>query len=349
MTKIYNLHMDTREKILSYIKKKGEVSGKELVEVLGITRQAVNKHIKKLVQEGLLIKEGCTKGTVYKVASSHKKFSALAKFEKIYSLEGLEEHEVFREVDLFLGLRKGLKENVYQIINYAFTEMLNNAIEHSESAKCKVEVVLTPYYCGFEIRDYGIGIFYSIFKKFNLQDEVSAVGELIKGKVTTLPGGHTGEGVFFTSKAGDKVSFRSHKINLIFDNQKKDVYVEEKRYIKGTKVNFVISRGSKRLLNKIFEEYAPEDFEYKFERTRVYVKLFQREYLSRSEARRLLSGLDKFREVILDFKDVRSIGQGFADEIFRVFKNTHPEVRIKLQNLAPAVEAVIKHVVDKKE
>ena len=33
------------------------------------------------------------------------------------------------------------------------------------------------------------------------------------------------------------------------------------------------------------------------------------------EARRLLANLDKFREVVLDFRAVRSIGQGFADEV----------------------------------
>jgi len=77
--------MDTREKILSYIKKKGEVSGKELVEVLGITRQAVNKHIKKLVEEGLLIKEGRTKGAVYKLLL-HTESSGLCQNSKRFIL-----------------------------------------------------------------------------------------------------------------------------------------------------------------------------------------------------------------------------------------------------------------------
>ncbi len=44
--------------------------------------------------------------------------------------------------------------------------------------------------------------------------------ELIKGKRTTMPDRHTGEGVFFTSKSGDEVNFRSHRIRIIFDNQK---------------------------------------------------------------------------------------------------------------------------------
>ena len=39
-------------------------------------------------------------------------------------------------------------------------------------------------------------------------------------------------------------------------------------------------------------------------------------------------GLEKFREIILDFKDVEEIGQAFADEIFRVFQNEHPNINL---------------------
>ena len=62
----------------------------------------------------------------------------------------------------------------------------------------------------------------------------------------------------------------------------------------------------------------------RFERSLVTVRFYAGEYVSRSEARRLLARLDQFREVILDFSRVKSIGQGFADEIFRVFASAHP-------------------------
>jgi len=340
--------MNTQDKILKYLKEKGSASGTELSNLLGISRQAINRHIKKLIESEWVIKEGTTKGALYKITSPGKKRKLLKRFRKTYLLQGLEEHKVFKEVDLLLNLRKNLKNNVYDIIHYAFTEILNNAIEHSQSERCFVETTLDQYRCSFEIRDYGIGIFYSIFTKFALPDENAAIGELIKGKTTTMQERHTGEGVFFTSKAGDVISFRSHKICLVFDNVRKDLYVEEKKLIKGTKVSFSISRYSKTILEEIFEQYAPEEFEYKFEKTRVYVKLFQSKYVSRSEARRLLSGLDKFKEVILDFKGVKSIAQSFADEIFRVFKEEHPDIIIKIQNLRPSLEPIIKHVVDNK-
>jgi len=45
----------------------------------------------------------------------------------------------------------------------------------------------------------------------------------------------------------------------------------------------------------------------------------QTEYISRAEAKRLVVNLEKFREVELDFGGVDLVGQGFANELFRVF------------------------------
>lgn len=337
--------MDTIDKIKRYLKVKKSVTGKGLSELLGISRQAVNRHIKVLVQKGAVVKEGTTRGTVYKIGGKGK---TVQKFRKSYVLKGADEDRVFREVELFLNLRSNLKKNVFDIVRYVFTEILNNAVEHSMSGKCDVEISSNGYLCKFTIRDYGIGVFYSVHTKFKLPDENTAVGELIKGKTTTMKEKHTGEGVFFSSKAGDIVLFRSHKINLAFDNVKKDMFVEEKKFIKGTEVSFAISRNSKRNLGGIFKEYAPEEFDYRFEKTRVCVKLFQKDYISRSEAKRLLSGLDKFKEIVLDFKDVKSLGQGFADEIFRVFQKQHPHIVIKVENLNSLISTVIRHVVDNK-
>jgi len=328
-----------------YIKKKKSVSGSELTDSFGISRQALNKHLKALIQKRKVAKVGTTKGAVYKIA---RRASPKRHFRKNYLLKNLEEDKVFAEIDLFLKLRKKLRENVFDIVNYAFTEILNNAIDHSRSKKCSVEVGLDQYSCNFKIRDLGIGIFYSVYSKLNLQDENSAVGELIKGKTTTAKEKHTGEGVFFTSKSGDNVAFRSHRTNLIFDNVKRDIIVEEKKFMNGTEVDFTVGRASSRLIDRIFKQYAPEAFDYKFEKTRVFVKLFQKEYISRSEAKRLLSGLDKFKEIVLDFIGVKALGQGFVDEVFRVFQKQHPDITIKIENLSPILASIIKHVVDNK-
>ena len=337
--------MTTREKIIKLIRHHKSLSGRELVDLLGISRQAINKHLRDLIGEGTVMKEGVTRGAVYRLWQRNSKVSE-KQYRKTFLLKGLEEDRVLAESDNVLRLHSQLNVNAWEIISYAFTEMLNNAIEHSESAEGKVMLMVDPYRVHFRVRDFGIGIFYSIFTKFELPDENAAVGELIKGKTTTMKERHSGEGVFFTSKCADRLSIRSHRIEMVFDNSKKDVFVNEKRFFKGTEVNFELRKRSRKHLSKIFESYAPEEYEYRFERTWVLVKLFQKEYVSRSEARRLLSGLDRFKEIQLDFKAVKSMGQGFADEVFRVFLAAHRDILIKIENLIPALKPLVRHVVD---
>ena len=70
---------------------------------------------------------------------------------------------------------------------------------------------------------------------------------------------------------------------------------------------------------------------------RILAYLVRRRY-------RLVANLEKFSEVVIDFRDVKSVGQGFADEIFRVFARQHPGVKIATDNANPAVDAMIRHV-----
>lgn len=99
----------------------------------------------------------------------------------------------------------------------------------------------------------------------------------------------------------------------------------------------------------IFEKFTmdtPED-ENAFAKTHVPVRLASygpEGIVSRSQARRVLSRFEKFKEVMLDFSGVDSIGQPFADEIFRVFKNGHPEIKVVAVHTNPAIDRMIRHV-----
>ena len=66
--------------------------------------------------------------------------------------------------------------------------------------------------------------------------------------------------------------------------------------------------------------------------------------VSRSQARHVLKRFDRFREVLIDFSGVASIGQGFADEIFRVFHNANPGVTIVPVGTNAQVMRMIQHV-----
>ncbi|HXK31411.1 MAG TPA: STAS-like domain-containing protein, partial [Candidatus Paceibacterota bacterium] len=82
------------------------------------------------------------------------------------------------------------------------------------------------------------------------------------------------------------------------------------------------------------------------DKTEVRVKLYLMGgiHVSRSQARRVLSGLEKFKTVILDFENVPTVGQAFADEIFRVFKNKHSDIQLIPTNMNEGVNFMINRV-----
>ena len=123
-----------------------------------------------------------------------------------------------------------------------------------------------------------------------------------------------------------------------------DIYTGEQSSLKGTEVYFSIKRKTRKSLKAIFDEYAPEEYEYRFNRTRVYIKLSQKSYMSRSEGKRLVTGLEKFREVVFDFKGVASIGQAFCDEVFRIYPMNNKNIAISVEHANPVIMQMLKHV-----
>jgi anti-sigma regulatory factor (Ser/Thr protein kinase) len=330
----------SREAIRDYIREKGSATSSELADYLGITRQAVSLHLRQLLADAEIFKTGSTRAARY---FSREAASPDRRLKRDLGLAGLDESTVYKDIAITLNNSR-LPDNVESIVNYAFTEMLNNAIDHSMADHCSIEVQLDATRLGFTVRDGGIGVFHSIADKFDLQDEHAAMIELIKGKTTTQPEAHSGEGIFFVSRAADRFVLRSHRLQLEWDRRRDDVFVSEPRFLKGTQVRFEIGIASRTRLENVFAEFAPEEYNYRFEKTRVLVKLLQREYVSRSEAKRLLHNLDRFSEIELDMREVANVGQGFADEIFRVFASTHPGIVIRAINAGKAIEAMIQHV-----
>jgi hypothetical protein len=52
-------------------------------------------------------------------------------------------------------------------------------------------------------------------------------------------------------------------------------------------------------------------------------------------------GLEKFKRVALDFKNISTIGQGFVDEIFRVFQLKYPKIKVTYTNANDDVQFMI--------
>lgn len=64
--------------------------------------------------------------------------------------------------------------------------------------------------------------------------------------------------------------------------------------------------------------------------------------ITRSQAKRLMQRVERFRTVMLDFSGVAGIGQAFANEVFRVFANAHPDVELVPVHTVPAVQQMIR-------
>jgi biotin operon repressor len=332
--------MDAKRKILAYLGRRRSASGGDLRAHLGISRQALSVHVRSLVEAGKVVRSGSARGAMYMLRDRAPPPAAVS---RVLRLGALDEARVWDELATGLNLRRALRPNVEAIAHYAFTEMLNNAIEHSEASRCSIRLRLEPGVLSFEIRDPGIGVFHSIASKLHLESEDAALVELLKGRTTTMREAHTGEGIFFTSRVADRFVLRSHRIQVEWSRAKDDVFASSPRFLKGTEVAFVIQRSSRLLLEKVFGEFAPEEYDFRFQKTKVLVKLLQRDFVSRSEAKRLLANLEKFSEIVLDFRDVKSVGQGFADEVFRVFAQRHPDIKIATENTSPVVDAMVRH------
>ncbi len=334
----------TKEKILRIINKNHRVSTALLVQKLNITPQAVHKHLNTLIKEGVILKQGSSRKTSYYILNSAESIQAhkTSLFSKTFTNIDLQEDQIFREIKSQIPYLHELPQNIEKILHYAFTEMMNNAIDHSQSKVIQVIFSIQASVLTFSIDDKGIGIFENIQKKKKLKDEMEAIQELLKGKQTTQPDRHSGEGIFFTSKISDLFFIRSHKKTLTFNNAIHDIFIQDSPQKKGTLVHFEINKNSAKNLNDIWEQYTGEEFE--FNKSLVTVKLFKEgtDFISRSQAKRILSNLDSFKKIVLDFKGVETVGQGFADEVFRVFQNQHPEIEITPLHMHENVEFMVK-------
>lgn len=319
--------------ILDLLRRRGTVSSTDVAAALGVSRQAAHRRLRALADRRAIVSQGAGRSARWALPDA----SSLT-FD--HDTKGLEEDRVWADLrERLQGLRE-LGSEARAIAGYAFTEMLNNAIDHSGSERVRIVVALDDDGLTLEIVDAGVGAFARIQSAMDLESPLEALGELTKGKVTTMPERHTGEGVFFTSKAVDRFQMEANGTRWIVDNRRRDFAVESVPAAPGTRIVCRIGRTPLRPLSEVFQEYT-DDFE--FTRTRAVVRLFGMgvEFVSRSEAKRLVRGLERFREVVLDFDQVASIGQGFADEVFRVFARAHPEVQLTPVAMAPAVEFMV--------
>lgn len=326
---------EVRRTIERLLEERESIANRDVVAALGgdYTRQAVNYHLRRLVEEGRGVPVG--RGRARRYRRSGGGF-------RTYPTEGLAEHEVWRTIREE-DLPAELPESAESILRYAFTEMLNNAIDHSESERVHVRIWDDASRLGMMVVDEGVGVFQNVASLLGLTDLREAVAELSKGKLTTLPERHSGEGIFFTSKAVDLFVLESDSLRWTVDNERGDQALGQVSERRGTLARAEIDRETERTLTEVFAAHTGEDL--RFSESRVTVRLFDElgpRFVSRSEARGLARRLEQFDRVVLDFAGVLEVGQAFVDELFRVWQSDHPGTVLEPINMVPAVEFMVR-------
>jgi hypothetical protein len=240
---------------------------------------------------------------------------------------------------------QGVQGNALDLANFVTTEMLNNVRDHSGSPEVEVLGLSSPKDFVIHIADTGVGLFQRLATGLGLGGPREAVIEVCKGKRTTDPEHHTGQGIFFSSNVcewfcieanGFAVSFTSEDgVKMLeFLNPSSD----------GTTIKFRVALDTQRTLRQVFDEYCPQP-DINFTRTVIGLRLMAEadgSLVSRSQGRRLMAGLEQFEAVVLDFGGVAAIGQGFADEVFRVWRNSHIATELRAVNANAEVSTMLR-------
>ncbi len=337
-----------RQKIIDSIYlNEGRINAKDIAASCGVSTAAIYGRLDRMEKAGIIAAQTEGRSKVYS-------FVDTMVIDREYRLEALDEDTVLRR-DIS-PILQGVSQTVRSVFTYVFTEMLNNAIDHSEGDAAAIHAYRNASVVGCFITDNGVGIFTKIQKAMGLDEKRFAILELAKGKFTTDPSSHTGEGVFFSSKVADRFYIFSDDLAFVGDNcrgEAEPVIMDRLSDLPhGTRVCFEVALNRTLTFADIANRYSEAPDDYGFSKTIVPVKLLEyREanpmFVSRSQAKRLLARFDRFKNIVLDFADIDEIGQGFADEVFRVFASAHPDSSITYINAGLLVERMIKHVLNR--
>ena len=168
-------------------------------------------------------------------------------------------------------------DNVQQIWQYSFMEMMNNAIDHSTAETVIVSIYTNYLNTTIIIDDNGVGIFEKIKEYYNYDSLDDVVNELFKGKLTTDSKNHSGEGIFFTSRVLDRFAavssgriFTHDKYYEMLRNLEDTEELKHWKNKKGTLIFMQLSNYSKKILKEVFDMFS--DVEGGFTRTHIPIK-----------------------------------------------------------------------------
>jgi anti-sigma regulatory factor (Ser/Thr protein kinase) len=321
------------ERLRHLVDRRGAVRNRDVVEALRVSPATAHRLLQALVLGGVLERHGKGRAAAYRLRGVKRR----------YRRAGLDEHRVWAEIGAEIGRIRPLDADAGRSLAYAVSEIVNNAIDHSAGRTVAVSVAFEPRVSTVvTVQDDGVGVFRRVCEDFGYATPHDAIVQLEKGKLTSDPARHSGEGLFFSSKAVSRFRLESQGVAWIVDNLARDSGIGPSDVRRGTRAQLDVVADHVPRLEDVFATHTdPETL--RFTRTRATIKLaaLGSVLVSRSEARRLVARLPEFTHVVLDFSGVDAVGQGFCDEVFRVFAREHPEVTLEPAGMSDAVAFMV--------
>ena len=174
-------------------KKPGGLKVSQLVKKVGLSRQQIVRYLTELCEASILKREGKGPAVVYRF---YDQIQPIVTVEMQTSdLGALSEDQFYQ--NLVRPHLDHLPKSTLSILNHGTTEMLNNIIDHSQSAQMTFSMSEDAKDIYVELTDDGIGIFEKNREAFGAKNLYEAVAETAKGRQTSAPEAHAGEGIFY--------------------------------------------------------------------------------------------------------------------------------------------------------
>ena len=309
-----------------------------LCERLAISRRGALRLLRTLEQHQWLRRDGSAR-------RPHHRPGELRQVVRSYPLAGLQEDLPWsRDFSPCFAL----PANVARMARHAFTELLNNAVEHSGGSRVVASMRQSATQLQLLVSDDGRGLFEVIGEHFSIPDPTLAMLELAKGKLSSRSEGHSGRGLYFTARLADVIDLHANRAGFQRRQWLADEWLPVRSACRtGTSVYVAICLDAERTLDEVMRSASLEGNGLGIERTVVPLKLVAAPggvLESRALAQRVAARLASFRRVDVDFQGVADVGHAFADELFRVFASLQPALRLEPVNMAPGVAATVASV-----